>query len=619
MQFSSFTRSEEGNVIRFYTPNPLKGVTNIKYYTDNVSGPFQKKEFRWSFNSDYWSSWETLNQGNLSGINIGSNTYLFLEIRYISAGGTVTSFVLNYEGPAQTEYTGQSCPPDSTYVAPDQTVEDSYTPGAPVTPSGPVNAETLCGKSCDYYLWRPNHKGEQPISTITDLQLILNNLSAGIQNSITGAQNVSGDGIGVYYDKSGQDLIFSRINGEYGIELNSSGGVITLAIDASLVTKDPSVNELYQLYYGLEQDLYDISIYIDGKFFEIDSSINDLYLKLHELDASAIQDISNVGGGPGEIFKQISGNTAELRTIASGNANVVVETVGDQVRISLDASVSGAPVWSDPDPVSADVGGIIGGYEVSVGANSIEILEKILYEYFPPNIDLNVVPNISSATGYYQKWVQAPEVSIYGTFNNDDFVKAEIYDASLYINGVGDAGFPPFSYPDVSDGDFYWNDTSPPYGAGWDDVVYNVKIYNKVNGNEMPPADASGAVRFAEPYFYGVVPNTVSASNITETDILALNQLVVPKQTNQIDYDVSANYVKIKFVYAYPDSHGKLSTIFDVKNDFNVTSSFDQTTLSVDGPLATPWVSSVLYRVYIKDHWISFTPDVSIFKIIFNI
>ena len=95
--------------------------------------------------------------------------------------------------------------------------------------------------------------------------------------------------------------------------------------------------------------------------------------------------------------------------------------------------------------------------------------------------------------------------------------------------------------------------------------------------------------------------------------------MIVPEQTNQIDYDVSANYTKLKFVYAYPASYNDLASIFDVKNDFNVTTSFDSSIINVkmSGPLGPgPFIP---YKVYIKNHWISFTPDVSIFKLIFNI
>ena len=606
MQFSSFTRTETGNIIIFDTKQPLQGVSKIKYFQDDSSGPFPKKEFRWSFNGDYWASWESLNQGNLSGITIGSNPYLFLEIRYTSSGGTVKTFTLNYNGVAQPAPSTGTCPPDSDYVQLDKSVNDEAYIASQCHPSGKIDADTLCGKGCEYYLWRPNHKGEQPIGSITDLQNILNNLASGIQNSVTSGDNVAGDGIGVFYGKTSQTLYFKRIDAGPGATITDASGVITLSVDASVINKDPSINELFDLYYGLETNLYDLSIYVDQKFIQIDNSINELY----QLDASSLKGVLNIGGGTGEIFKQISGSVAELRTIASGNANVVVETVGDQIRISLDASVSGAPVWSDPDPISADVGGWVGGEDVSIGANSIEILEKMLYEYFPPNIVLNLDP----LPGYYEKWNPSAlsDVSVYGSFDNFDFTKVRISDVSAYATLLG--GFGHVGYPNVSTGSFEFNDGG--FNSNWDDIIYTVRVYNNVNLIEMQPAEASAAIQFVNPYYYGVVENTVTAANITEGDITSLTKLIVPNQTNEIDYDVSSNYVKIKFVYAYPYEYGNVRNIFDAKNDFNVTTSFDDTSVNIN---STSSPTPLSYKVYIKNHWISFTPDVSIFKLIFNI
>ena len=102
MQFSNFFRREDGNKIYFYNSEPLTGITNIRYFQDDSAGSFTKKEFRWSFNKSYWSSWEDLDQGNISGISIGSNPLLFLDIRYTSSGGKVTKFTLDYTGTPQT-------------------------------------------------------------------------------------------------------------------------------------------------------------------------------------------------------------------------------------------------------------------------------------------------------------------------------------------------------------------------------------------------------------------------------------------------------------------------------------------------------------------------------------
>lgn len=571
MQFSNFTRAETGNIIIFDTKQPLQGVSNIKYYKDDSSGSFQKKEFRWSFNGDYWANWESLNQGNLSGISIGSNPLLFLELRYTSAGGTVNTFTLNYDGAAQSTTPSTTCPPDSNYVQKDKTVQDPYE--ASCHPSGLVDADTLCGKSCDYYLWRPNHKGEQPISSVTDLQRILNELTYLINNAaVTGAQNVDGDGIGVYHSRDDRTLYFKKlVEGNKIFITETPAGQVTIAVD--------------------------------------DASINELFEELGALDGV------NVGGSDpstcGLVFKQRIDEDFQFRAITAGNANVRIKTIGDQVRISLDASASGAPVWSDPDQISADVGGLVSGDIVNIGDNSIEILEDILYEYFPPQIDFNLDP----ASGYYEKWnpFVLSDVSVYGSFNNDDFVKVKTTDVSAYATLLG--GFGHTSYSDVSSGDFSFNDGG--FNSNWDDIVYSVKVYHKVNLTQMAPAEASAAINFVPPYIWGVTTDDYTI-NDPDASLAALldnfynvNQKIIEtKQTNEVIFDASTIF-KAKFVYAYPAAYGELSSIFDVKNDFNVTTSFDFKDISYQ------YQSSPIlpYKIYIKNHWI----DVSTFKLIFNI
>lgn len=594
MNFSNFTKISSGNLIYFRNEAPIENVGSIKFYKDNASGTFLKKEMRWSFDRIHWASWEDLNIGNIARINVASNKYLFFEIKYTMTSptaGKVSSFSVEYLANSGKTY---APPVEDVNMDHGHTLSDGCNDLGGTTKTFEVikitDAETLCGKSCDYYLWRPNHKGQQPISSITDLQNILN-------------------------------------------QLISSAGVTQIYVDGSLAARDASIAWLINQNYLKESSLgsgfawnagkLDVSvsgdvtkIYIDGSLATRDSSIiylfdytQDLSTFIYSADASNLKGVVNIGSGPGEIFKQISGNVAELRTIAAGNANVVVTTVGDQVRISLDSSISGTEVWVDPDPVSADVGGINPG-DILDGSTSMRILEKMLYEYFPPNVTLNRNPS----TLYFQKWVDAPDVSIFGSFNNYNFVKVKIYDASLFINGIG--GLANISYPDVSFGTFAWSDFTPPYGINWDDVIYTVKIYNKVGTMNMQPAEASTSINFVNPYIFGVVPDTINVNNIASSDLMTLytagNKIIVPKQTNEVNFIRTSGF-KIKFVYAYPYEYGNLSSIFDVQNDFNVTTSFDDTSINLITPWANP--SPIPYKVYIKSHWI----DVSSFKLIFNI
>ena len=574
MQFSNFVRTEEGNKITFYTPNPLNGITDIKYFKDNATGNFAKKEFRWSFNNDYWSAWTPLNQGNLSAIKIGGNQYLFLEIRYLSSGnGAVTSFTLNYDGAAQSSIVGGSCPPDSQYVQTDKSVSpEIYIPGQSCgSGGGPIDAETLCGKSCEYYLWRPNHKGQQPISSITDLQKVLNNLAAAVTDmDIKGALNVDGPGVGVYYGYENKILYFKRIGeGNKTFVTESPDGIITISVD--------------------------------------DASINDLFFYLGNLNGV------NIGGGSGRIFKQRIGDEFQFRTITSGVGGITIDTIDDRIVINIDSSISGE-LWVDPDPISATIGGVKSG-DTFDGSTSIRVLEKILYEYFPPKVDLNINPS----SGYYEKWDPfVPVAQIFGTFDNSNFIKVRVTDVSAYVSinntSIVPINIPPthIIYPNVSDGSFSFTDGSFP---NWEDVIYHLKFYNNVDSNPMPILDVSIGLKFVEPYIWGIVDDTINSGNISASIIQefrnAGQKLIVPKKSNEIDFERPSGMFKIKFVYAYPETYGDLVNIFDVRNDFNVTSSFEYTTISIN--LGAPTL--IPYRVYIKRHWI----DVSSFKLIFNI
>jgi len=745
MVFSSFTRTVSGTQIFFKNSAPIEYVEALKYYKDDSSGTFTKKEFRWSFNQSYWASWEDLNQGNISNIAVRGNQYLFLEIRYTPSNPSAkaTSFEVSYNQIPANQRT--PCPPDSggTVPVPPTPVPPQYGGSGPCVPSVTeiVNAQTLCGQSCEYYLWRPNHKGQQPISTITDLQKVLNNLAGGIQNSVTDGQNRGGGPIEVFYQKEGQNLLFNTIDvSGNGIEIAEQDGVIYFTVDASFSYDDASINDLYSLYYSLEGNLSDLSIYVDTKFFSVDSSIiridgsiNDLYSRLGGdssiyglsniggeasiysdtvlgiarlrtikgiggvsvyvdgdnivIDASvvggdsSISGVVNIGGGDGSIFSAIdSSGNIELRTIdgsgattviTSGNKIIIstdlvsdssvknivninpsgdglvlasidssgtaslrnitgtgaisVSTSGDNIVLYSDASITVDPcTWSDSDPISADVGGLVAGDIINTGTNSIQILEDILYEYFPPNVTMQIDPSPgpTSSTGYYEKWVDTPianGASLTYSFNNNDFTKVRVWDVSVFENGAyyrtdgwgGLASIPPYTTFDVS----------PDIGTASTDLTYDFKFGNKLtDGTIMPNYDTSVGLRWVDPYFYGTVAETVNASNITNADILGLgNKIIMPEQTNEVSYDVSANFQKIKFVYAYPASYSDLRSIFDVKNDFNVTSSFDASVVNVKMSGLSGPGPYVFYKVYIKSHWISFTPDVSIFKLIFNI
>jgi len=265
MNFSTFEKVSSGNLIYFRNAVPIENAGSLKFYKDNATGTFLKKEMRWSFDRTHWANWEDLNVGNIAKIDTADNRYLFFEIKYTMTSptaGKVSSFSIEYlPATGKTYVPTDNIHPDNNHTIPAGCNDIGGTTKTYETIKI-TDAETLCGKSCDYYLWRPNHKGTQGISTIDGLQNILNTLNAGVQDSINNALNVDGSA-GVFFQKSGRNLIFKRIAAGPGAYIIDSSGIITVGVDASLSTHDPSINDLYNLFYQLDANLYDISIYID--------------------------------------------------------------------------------------------------------------------------------------------------------------------------------------------------------------------------------------------------------------------------------------------------------------------------------------------------------------------
>jgi len=310
MQFSDFTRVVDGDKITFSTSNPLTGITDIKYYRDDSAGTFSKKEFRWSFNREYWSSWEELNQSSLSSINIGENNFVFLEIRYISTGGVVTSFTLYYDGAVQDPVTTITTedPIDSDYVA---------------SLTTPVNADTLGGKAGAYYLYRPNHTGLQAQSTIIDLVGNLSTINYNIsQTNLNFANYIPEvslgpqfrwDGDSLWVDASVGQITFEYVDGS--LEARDTSIIYNLneinQLDASIVRIDASLGlaDVTKAYVDASivaaVNAVDTSLVtytdaaivtaLDASFLlyetkdNLDSSFGMVYVEVNQLDASIIR------------------------------------------------------------------------------------------------------------------------------------------------------------------------------------------------------------------------------------------------------------------------------------------------------------------------------------------
>ena len=163
MNFSGFTKSLSGNTIKFSNTTPVDSIERIQFYRDNAVGIFLKKEFRWSFNKEHWSSWNILSQESISSIPINKNKWFFLEVVYTyssSSTATCSSFSIEY------------IPNAGSTIIP--SIQYDVTPGVvniiktEISDSGLLN-----GKPGNYYLSRTNHTGSQPIGSISGLEDLL--------------------------------------------------------------------------------------------------------------------------------------------------------------------------------------------------------------------------------------------------------------------------------------------------------------------------------------------------------------------------------------------------------------------------------------------------------------
>ena len=317
MNFSTFTKISSGNLIYFRNEAPIENVGTLKFYKDNASGTFLKKEFRWSFDRNYWSSWETLNIGNIAKVNTGNNRYLFFEIKYTMTSptaGKVTSFAVEYivnpnetYAPAVEDVTNM----DNNHILPDGCNDLGGTTKTFKTIEI-TDAETLCGKSCDYYLWRPNHKGTQPISSVEGLQNILNNFTGDISTShvfydpaldpsLAMPNTVGGIPAGTtVYDLQGDslrsilnDLLFPTVNPTYVAPSGSFNDNV-----ANLQEIGAMINPQFTASFSRGQILVsgnfqDYRSGLPNQYVFTDASANTLLIDVSSSSLSNIQTVNN--------------------------------------------------------------------------------------------------------------------------------------------------------------------------------------------------------------------------------------------------------------------------------------------------------------------------------------
>jgi hypothetical protein len=300
MKFSTFKKSILSNIISFRNYEAIKNVDIVNYYTDDAIGNIKKKEYRWSFDNNYWSSWAVLSQSNISGLNTNNNYYLFLEIRYEYTGDiTNLNNVNNFSIDCIESKNVISTPPTietssgSTHI---HVYEQVYSKPDIVVVN---NANLLNSLTGEYYLNRSNHIGTQPINSIDNLSTILQELTSNLSVFV----NIGAGDVSIYYGKTQSVHEFRELKAGSNHIIMSINEDNTILIDTSLGDYDASIANLYNktdlltiqnsLLTGRMSTVESSMTYVtssltvvENKVILIESSLNALINKVNIIDAS---------------------------------------------------------------------------------------------------------------------------------------------------------------------------------------------------------------------------------------------------------------------------------------------------------------------------------------------
>ena len=255
--------------VSFKNTNSIENIEKIVYFKEEgVTGNWQSKQFRYSWDNDTWSPWATLTQQALININFNNRENFFLEIKYTrdyAAAANIQSWFLFYD----------------SWVESNDDDEDEI-----------IDADLLQGEPGTFYLDRANHYG------ISDLGFYLTN----VPDPGSGTEVYAG-----YYDISmgwptdGRYYTFKKLLGSSTIALtDASNGPIQFDIDSSWLDlnvislisaneasiavlrtydsiQDASINLIEADILNLDTSIFDLWVYTDGSLVSLDASLNWLY------------------------------------------------------------------------------------------------------------------------------------------------------------------------------------------------------------------------------------------------------------------------------------------------------------------------------------------------------
>ena len=231
----------------------------------------------------------------------------------------------------------------------------------------------------------------------------------------------------------------------------------------------------------------------------------------------------------------------------------------------LDGVEEGATVndtkYKNQTPSTVAVGGIPKGYVPDAdGVEVVDMIDKLLHAYVAPQVSASASPTNGGVfeVGTSQ---QVTAVTVNITLGSTGIKKIEVFDGGSSLGSLTSgiqAGANTVTLTEALT------------------ISSNKQLSVTVTDNEDKTVTAkTGTFTFVNPYYYGAIAATATP---TEELIKAATKSVTTKGNKTFNFTCSNQ----KMLFAYPKSYGALSKILD-QNNFDVTDTFTQTEVSVDG------------------------------------
>lgn len=220
----------------------------------------------------------------------------------------------------------------------------------------------------------------------------------------------------------------------------------------------------------------------------------------------------------------------------------------------------GGGILESPITANVQIGQVTNGKTYPVGTPLETILREILTEQLPPSVNMVISP---SKTLYNIVTESIPSLTINCTVTkkSNDISKIEYFINDTLVHTV----------------------TSGVANGGTFPYIYNTEIKStttvKVVVTDVKGLSATSTkkIEFCGSSYHGIVPP--ETSTVTEAMVKTLTKTL--KNTNDFVYsNINCEYNKI--VYAFPAEFGKLTMIFDVKNNFSYLESFECKNITID-------------------------------------